>query len=211
MLLAVFRKTSHSLASSAILNTLREREIAVYIHIPFCRGTCLYCPYVRFPIGKDSKILSKYVNALVSKIKIYGKLLKNLDLKVMDVHAGGETPSLLNGKHIKEILDALVENFGAEPKIAIEANPEDLCNEDHVFDLVDAGVNEVSLGVQSFNEKMLRNLGRRHTVEDSLKAIENLRNAGVKYLNIDMMYMIPSRLPDKPQSIHEWEIDLRNA
>ncbi|RLE86689.1 MAG: hypothetical protein DRJ49_07475 [Thermoprotei archaeon] len=208
---AVFTKIGQLSVSRAIIDTLRERETALYIHIPFCRSICFYCPYVRFPIGRDSKLISKYVNALCSEIKAYGNLLKELDLKIADIHAGGGTPSLLSGRYFKMILESLAENFGAEPRIAIEANPEDLRDEAHVFDLVDNGVTEVSLGVQSFNERMLKSLGRRHTPEDSLMAIENLHEAGVEYTNIDMMYMIPTRSHDSPQSIDEWRADLEKA
>lgn len=205
---ATFRRIDDSSASKAILDTLREREVAIYVHVPFCKSLCLYCPYVRFPLGNRLDLLSKYVDALVSEIRAYGKLLEGVDLEVVDVHAGGGTPSLLRGEHLEKILGALAESFGAEPRIAIEANPEDLSDEARAFELVDSGVAEVSLGVQSFDERALKNLGRRHAVEDSLRALENLREAGVKRVNIDMMYMIPGRRPSEGQSLGEWERDL---
>ncbi len=208
---ATFVSMEQKSVREGIRGTLKENEVAVYIHIPFCKGSCLYCPYVRFPIGRDLDVLDKYVDAVVSEVQLYGRLLRDHDIKIVDVHAGGGTPSLLRGYHIRRILEALAENLGAEPKIAIEANPEDLKDEKHTFELVESGVSEVSLGVQSFNRRLLGNLGRRHTPEDSLRAINNLREAGIEYLNIDLMYMIPGTRSSPPQSEEEWREDLEIA
>ncbi len=201
------RPKSTDQASKAIRETLTEHEVGLYMHIPFCTGTCLFCPYTRFPISKhkDEKLIRKYVDALLSEIKSYSLITKGLEFKVTDIHAGGGTPSLLNGKFWKAISDYLAEYLRAEAKIAIEANPEDLKDEAYVFDLLDSGIGEVSLGVQSFAPKTLKSLGRRHSSEDCFRSIENLRNAGCKYINIDLMYMVPG------QSLQEWVEDLEIA
>lgn len=205
---AVFEKPASSReVLDHICKTIKEDNIAVYIHIPFCTGTCLFCPYVRFPLARDEmgRVLSKYVEALLNEMKIYSKVIKELGLKVVDVHMGGGTPSILSGRHIKAIVESLAQEFGWGSGVAIEANPEDLRDESRAFELVDAGVREVSVGVQSFNPKTLRSLGRRHSVEDSLKSIENLHNAGCRYINVDLMYMVPG------QTLREWMNDLEMA
>jgi len=183
---------------------LTEREVAVYIHFPFCKSICRFCPYVK--ILWNPKIVPKYIEALKTEIKACGELLKDLGLKIVDIHMGGGTPSLLNGQQFKEIMDALVESFDLEREVlAIEANPNDLADESKIYGFLEAGVEEVSLGVQSFDALMLRKLGRHHTVEDSLESIELLRDAGLDYLNIDLMYMIPS------QTLDNWLMDLNMA
>ena len=194
-------------AAEAIRGTLKETDVAAYIHIPFCTGTCIFCPYARSPVprGEREKLIEKYVNAVLKEITLYAKITKDLGVRIVDIHAGGGTPSLVPGKYWRMLLEKLSELFGAEPKIAIEANPEDLKDEARAFDLVDSGVNEVSLGVQSFNPKVLRALGRRHGAGDSVKAIENLRNAGCEYINMDLMYMAPG------QTLEEWVSDLETA
>jgi len=194
-------------ARKTIRRTLTENSIAIYIHIPFCTGNCLFCPYVRTLISKDEKdrIIEKYVNALIKEITLYSGIVEDLELKVAEVHAGGGTPSLIPGKYWKVILEKLAELFDLEQRIAIEANPEDLKDEAYTFDLVDSGVLEVSLGVQSFNRKTLKTLGRRHDAKDSVKAIENLRAAGCKHINIDLMYMVPG------ETLEEWINDLETA
>lgn len=201
---ATFKRPKQSESREMIPNTLKEKEIAIYIHIPFCKSICLYCPYVRYPL-RNRRSLDRYVEALKTEIDIYGQLLDDLDLHVIDIHAGGGTPSLLSGRQWGDVLDTLTENFDGKSKIAIEANPNDFSQEDRVFDSVDHGVNEVSLGVQSLQRSTLKKLGRIHGAEESLKSIENLREAGVEYINADMMYMVPGH---PSQSIQEWREDL---
>jgi len=204
---AEFSKPKDEEAAKALGGTLRETDVAIYIHIPFCTGTCTFCPYVRVPILRSEleRVLEKYVNALIREMAMYSRIYKDLDLRIIDIHAGGGTPSLVPGRYWRVILENLSSLFNAECKIAIEANPEDLIDEGYVSDLIDSGVSEVSLGVQSFNPRVLKVLGRRHSVEDSIKAIENLRNAGCRYVNIDLMYMAPG------QTLEEWIRDLEVA
>ncbi len=204
---AEFKRLPESELVSNIRETLRESSIALYIHIPFCSGTCTFCPYVRYPVPRSelNRVVEKYVRALLKEIEIYSRILDGEELRVVDIHAGGGTPSLVDAVYWKAILDKICEAFDAEPRIAIEANPENLRNEALVYKLIDAGISEVSLGVQSLNPKMLRVLGRRHRIEDSLRAIENLRGAGCKYINIDLMYMVPG------QTLEDWVRDLEMA
>ena len=204
---ATFTRPNPEEAGRRIRETLPSDGVAVYIHIPFCKGMCLYCPYLKHLWRAG--LAEKYVEALKSEIRMYGRLLEDLDVKIVDVHVGGGTPSLLDGRHYREIMDVLGESFdmGCEG-IAIEANPNDVAEEDRAHDLVEAGVDEISLGVQSFNEKTLRRLGRRHGVDESFRAIEAVRDAGVEYLNVDMMYMVPG---SPAQTLEEWVSDLEEA
>lgn len=136
---------------------------------------------------------------------MYCELLQGLGLKIAHIHAGGGTPSLLNGSHFREILNTLTQYFETPPRIAIEANSDDLVNERKVYGLINCGVADVSLGVQSSNPNMLKKLGRNHSWETSLQAITNLRRAGVEHLNMDLMFMVPG------QSLKEWVQDLESA
>jgi len=155
-------------------------------------------------IGSEKRIRA-YLTALKAEIKMMGELLKDLDLKVVDMHAGGGTPSLID-REWGEIVQAVEESFDVSRSCSfgIEANPDDL-SEERAFLLRESGVKEISIGVQSFFKPNLRVLGRRHDVEDSLEAIENCRNAGFEFTNIDMMYLLPG------QTVGEWVHDLRLA
>ncbi|RLI12712.1 MAG: hypothetical protein DRO43_06715 [Candidatus Hecatellales archaeon] len=190
------------------------KEIAIYIHFPFCHSICLFCPYVRYPLTKfGNEIFSKYIEALNSEMEIYGSMLRELGLKVKvaDVHIGGGTPSLLEAENFQSLRESIRQSFDAEVSLAIEANPDDLADQEKAFKLADAGVNEVSLGVQSFNPEALRKLGRVHGVTQSVQAIQNLKDSGIGHINIDLMYMIPSKIGQPLQSLKEWEEDLSQA
>jgi len=198
-----FRREKESLVKQQIHDTFVDEKIGIYIHFPFCRGLCPACPYVR-EIGNEEKI-RHYLSALKTEIKMVGNLLKDLELKVTDIHAGGGTPSLID-REWAEVIETINESFNVSKDchFGIEANPEDL-TEEKVSLLREVGVEEISIGVQSFFKPNLRILGRRHTVEDSLEAVENCRKADFKLINIDMMYMIPA------QSVDGWVHDLKLA
>lgn len=200
---ATFRRPE-SLSDADFTQNFGEENVGIYMHIPFCTGRCSFCPYVRYTF--DESLVRKYVEALKTEIELYGKALKNAKVKVVDIHAGGGTPSLLNPKDFYEIIEVLNENFDVSGKarFGIEVNPEDFTDE-KASGFADAGIDEVSIGVQSFFSHNLKLLGRRHSVEDSLEAIENARNAGFKLINIDMMYMLPA------QTLSEWVSDIKIA
>ncbi len=200
---ATFRRESESSVRRSIHDTLVSGDIGVYIHFPFCKSLCPACPYVR-EIWNERRV-ERYLSALKAEIRMIGNLLDDLNLRIANIHVGGGTPSLLD-REWTEIIEVLREsfNFKRDCPIGVEANPEDLC-EDRAFLLREAGVDEISIGVQSFFKPNLKLLGRRHDVEDSLEAIENCRDADFKLINIDLMYMLPS------QSVSDWIHDLKLA
>ncbi|RZN55712.1 MAG: hypothetical protein DSO09_03700 [Candidatus Methanomethylicota archaeon] len=137
---------------------------------------------------------------------LYGKLLKDKNLKISDIHVGGGTPSLLNPLHYKELLEVLSSFFNIKNdfEYGIEANPNDL-NEDYLFKLHDAGINKLSIGIQSFNDLNLKILGRIHNSKDNIMAIENALKVDFKLINIDLMYFLPA------QEINNWINDIEKA
>jgi oxygen-independent coproporphyrinogen-3 oxidase len=202
---STFKKPDQNSAEESIKNWFNNKtKIGIYLHIPFCKSLCPACPYVRTLWNKE--LVISYLEALKNEIKIYGKLLSSLGLKVVSIHAGGGTPSLLNPSQYQDILDTLNQCFEIDEKaeLGMEANPQDITKE-KASGFIEAGVNELSIGVQSFRRKNLKTLGRAHLVEDSLEAIANARRAGFKFINIDMMYMLPG------QTVDEWIQDLEIA
>jgi len=199
----IFRREDDIKYREHIRETISGNSIGIYIHFPFCKGLCPGCPYVR-ETWVDA-VVREYLSALKDEIRMVGEILRDLGLKVVDIHAGGGTPSLL-GREWAEIIQAIREHFDVQEgcRFGIEANPDDL-TEDKVMLLRDSGVDEISIGVQSLFKPNLRMLGRRHDVEDSLEAVERCRNAGFKLINIDMMYMLPN------QTIDSWIHDLKLA
>lgn len=153
----------------------------IYVHIPFCRSKCRYCDFVSVCEGEEKQ--RDYVQALLREIHTGKKIF---DGEADTLYIGGGTPSCLYRGAVKEIADALAETFCVELKeFTVECNP-DSFDERKAVELKDAGVTRISLGVQSFDDKILKSIGRRHDRETAQMAIER----AVKYgfdVSADMM------------------------
>ena len=199
---STFIKPNPDSTGESLKNSFNNKtKVNIYLHIPFCKSLCPACPYVKTLWNEE--LANSYLEALKNEIRMYGKLLGNSGLRVVNLHAGGGTPSLLNPSQYQDILDTLNQCFEVDPKagFGMEANPQDVAKE-KASGFVEAGIKELSIGVQSFRKGNLKILGRAHSVEDSLEAIENAREAGFKFINIDLMYMLPG------QTIEDWIQDL---
>ena len=165
-----------------------------YIHIPFCTGKCHYCSFVS---GKNIEDKDKYLNALIQQIKLEykGEALKTL-------YFGGGTPSLLEASDIAQLVDLFLYDKNAE--ITIEVNPETVDYEKFLA-FRNIGINRVSLGVQTFDDEILKKIGRRHSSQTIYSAIEKIKKAGFKNISIDLMYGLPN------QTIQGFETDIQKA
>ncbi len=166
----------------------------VYIHIPFCRQKCKYCSFVSFP---NIEKKSKYLDALRQEILL---CYKNEQLKTL--YIGGGTPSVLD---VKEI-DCILRLFNTEPnaEITIEINPETVDYE-YLCALQKIGVNRISIGCQTFDDKILLEIGRIHNSHQVIKTVKNAQNAGFKNISLDLIYGLPN------QTIQRFENDLNQA
>jgi len=159
----------------------------IYIHIPFCRNCCPYCPYNKVPY--DETLVEPYVQALLAEMNMYGNLTGQL--KVSSVYIGGGTPTLLSDR-LTDILAQLKSHFELTGEICIEANPAGLDYE-AVSNLKRCGVNLVSLGVQSFNDKCLQLLGRNYSSETAELTLRKLITADFSSINVDLMFCLPAQ------------------
>lgn len=176
---------------------------SIYIHIPFCLKKCGYCDFYSLP-GASADTLEKYTRSLLAEIDQQAALISAAPIK--SIYFGGGTPSLLAGKQIESILTRIRSSFevdsGAE--ISLEANPATLDRE-KLKTIMEAGVNRLSLGVQSFSDDELRMLGRIHNSQDVFRTIETVENLGLENFNIDLIYGLPG------QSINGWLFNLEQA
>jgi len=177
--------------AEVLRETMRAKTIGVYVHIPFCRSICMFCPYFR-KVLRDWGELNAYLNALVKELEFYGRVLEDLNLEVVEVHVGGGTPSLVPPHFYKKFVEKLSEFFNVRCGVGIEANPEDFRNLGVVEDFYANGVDEVSVGVQSFDERVLKSIGRKHKPEDCVVAVKNSVRAGFKWVNVDLMFLTPN-------------------
>lgn len=158
------------------------KRLGLYIHIPFCDKICNYCDFTAFQ-GANSKIL-EYVNALKKEIQLKG----NKNFFIDSIFIGGGTPSFIDGKYIFEILEEVRENFTVleNIEISIETNPKTFDEKKMEF-YKKAGINRLSIGVQSFNDKILKELGRNHNSKEVFESIELVRKFDFD-INLDLIF-----------------------
>jgi oxygen-independent coproporphyrinogen-3 oxidase len=171
---------------------------SLYIHVPFCAQKCAYCAF--YSEASSGELISRFVNALVREVEIVAD-----DLAPKTIFFGGGTPSLLNLRQWEQILRAMekLNLLGAE-EFTVECNPATV-SADKAKLLRDFGVNRVSMGVQSLDEKLLDRLGRIHSREMVFKSFDILRHAGFENLNLDLMFAIPT------QTMEIWRDTLNEA
>lgn len=174
-----------------------ERISAAYLHFPFCVRKCPYCDFVSFENCLEKR--GEYTDAIIREI---GRTAKGAG-RLETVYMGGGTPSLFAPQQIGRILNALEERFGFgnNPEITIEANPGTV-DLKSLSGYRDAGVNRISIGVQSFSDSLLLTLGRIHSGGQARKAIEAAKSAGFTNISCDLMTGLPGQtLEDAEESL----------
>ena len=165
-------------------------KLGLYVHIPFCQQKCLYCDFSSY--ARAEHLFDAYTTALCQQIADQGGML--CKPSVDTVYIGGGTPSVLPVPLLDKILTSLTANFAIQPgaEISMEANPGTVSKE-QLAAVKTLGINRLSFGVQSFNDKLLTCLGRIHRTVDSLSAIEYAYAVGFTNISIDLMYGLPGQ------------------
>lgn len=180
----------------------KENRASIYVHIPFCQRKCSYCDFASFPNRQGD--MDFYVQMLLMEAKkardTYGAF------SVSSVFIGGGTPTIMPGRNIANILNALHNLFHVErdAEITIEGNPGTLTR-GWLDEAKNAGANRLSFGAQAFQEELLQMLGRIHTRAQIGEAIAMARDAGFDNLNLDLMYALPG------QTMDQWRESLEGA
>jgi len=169
---------------------MKKQPLELYIHIPFCVRKCAYCDFLSAPAAED--VQKAYMEQLCEEIRRSAYLAQ--DYEVSTAFFGGGTPSILPGSWIKRLLDMLKEQFvfRENAEITIEANPGTVDREKLVL-YRNAGINRISLGLQSAHNEELRILGRIHTWETFLESFHLAREAGFTNINVDLMSALPGQ------------------
>jgi oxygen-independent coproporphyrinogen-3 oxidase len=172
-----------------MLESLSSPITSLYVHVPFCAQKCEYCAF--YSEASSGELINRYVAALVRELEIVAP-----DLKPKTIFFGGGTPSLLNLRQWETIMRTMgkLNLLGAE-EFTIESNPATV-SADKCKLLRDFGVNRISMGVQSLDEKLLDRLGRVHSRETVFKSFDILRRAGFDNINLDLMFAIPTQTMD---------------
>ncbi len=166
-----------------------KRELNIYIHLPYCIQRCSYCYYRTVNLkGHDrTKEINKYVNALCKEIDLSAKQFGIAGSPVESIYFGGGTPTLMEKEHFEQILDRLRVYLNIDnAELTIEAEPVTL-TEKKAKVLKDLGVTRISMGIQSFDNDIIKHSNRLDTADKALKAIEIAKTTGAKTINIDLM------------------------
>lgn len=157
----------------------------MYIHIPFCLNKCNYCDFLSFKSTDEER--EKYVTALIKEINMYPKF------PLETVYFGGGTPSLLTPEQVNRVLANL--DIKENSEVTLEVNPKTVTLEKFKL-FKKAGINRVSIGIQSFNDKMLKVLGRLHSSNEGSEAFYLARKAGFDNISLDLMFSLPNQTLD---------------
>ncbi|MBS4760725.1 MAG: radical SAM family heme chaperone HemW [Clostridium sp.] len=160
---------------------------SAYIHIPFCKSKCKYCSFVSYT-GENKNAQKHYVDILLKEIDYYYK-----DEPLKTLYLGGGTPSLLETSDIARLTACF--NFLPEAEITMEINPETV-DTDYLKRLKDTGVNRISVGIQSFNNEILKKIGRIHTAQKALQTLIGAKKAGFENISADFIYGLPDQTLD---------------
>jgi|BarGraIncu01121A_1022015.scaffolds.fasta_scaffold03981_4 oxygen-independent coproporphyrinogen-3 oxidase len=181
------------------MTIMKNEQAGLYIHIPFCKSKCGYCSFYSI---KSLNLLPDFIDALNKEMKFYSKLFKSFDT----VYLGGGTPSLLTPQQIETILKTVGKFYKIDPhaEITIEVNPGDVSLE-YFRALRSLGINRLNIGIQSFDDQLLKFLGRRHSASNALESMENAREAGFSNIGLDLIYGVHH------QNIKSWENTLQKA
>ncbi|MEQ8424722.1 MAG: radical SAM family heme chaperone HemW [Cyclobacteriaceae bacterium] len=161
----------------------------LYIHVPFCKQACHYCD---FHFTTNLSRQAQMVSAMVREIELQKDYLE--DKELTSIYFGGGTPSLLSGTHLETIFDEITKWFrlSADCEITLEANPDDLSLA-NLKTFLESGINRLSIGIQSFDDKILKFLNRAHDRKMALEALANVRGVGFQNISIDLIYAIPEQ------------------
>ena len=181
----------------------RDRPLGLYIHIPFCRAKCAYCDFYSLPNSEEK--MDAYVAALERHLV---EVAPRADCHMVDsVYFGGGTPSYLGQKRLSHLLKIIKKYYRlkGECEITLEANPDSAADWKELRALRRAGVNRISLGVQSSDDALLAHIGRIHTWEQVQQAVEAIRKAKIGNLSLDLIYGLPG------QTMEAWEKTLSDV
>lgn len=176
---------------------MKNNEIGIYVHIPFCKQKCYYCDFISY-CNKDDKI-EPYIKTLIKEIE-----MQNIKSNINTIYIGGGTPSYIDSKYIAEIMDKIKKkNVIENVEITIEVNPGTVTR-GKLEDYKNSGINRLSIGLQTANNKLLKQIGRIHNYEEFLETYKIAREVGFNNINVDLILGLPNqRIQDLKNSLDE--------
>jgi oxygen-independent coproporphyrinogen III oxidase len=165
----------------------------IYIHIPFCKAKCNYCHFFTFA-NKENEI-PEYFGSLDEEIVFVADSAKEYEIQT--IYIGGGTPSLVDGEIVKNMLSLIHKhyNVSTNAEITIEANPESISKE-KAEAWITTGINRVSIGVQAWQDRLLKQVNRLYTIEEFKSKLQTIKQAGLNNINLDLIFGLPGQTFD---------------
>ena len=183
-----------SVSTVEAANLLEDRDVSLYIGIPFCPTRCSYCSFVSRTVGKKTDLLNPYLEALAQEMKLTGQLMKKYGKTVRTVYIGGGTPTTLSTQQMTRLLKSIRESFDLSRCIefTVEGGRPDTLTEEKLRAIREGGADRMSINPQTMVDSVLRACGRPHTAQDVLVAYEQAKNAGFSAINMDLIAGLPT-------------------
>ena len=172
----------------------------LYIHIPYCKTRCIYCDFYK---ETDESTMERFTKSLCLEFILRKD---EADEPIKTIYFGGGTPTRLHATHFEDIFSHIYSNYNVLPdaEITIEANPDDL-NDEYITLIKQLPVNRISIGIQSFDDKELKFLSRRHSAQEAIDAVKRCQQNGFDNISIDLIYGLPN------QTLSVWESNIQKA
>ena len=182
-------------------NDSKKKSLSIYVHIPFCNSKCDYCSFVSMVASPEEK--HRYVINLMNEIKLQSKNYREF-YSVSSIYIGGGTPSCLDNYYIRDLLSCIYKNFAVKnsAEITLEINPNSV-DQTKIREYIMSGINRFSIGLQSISAKVLKSMGRTHSLADYKKTVDIIREFGVKNISTDIIIGYPNqKLIDVKETIN---------
>lgn len=184
-----------------ILSVSKPDSFSLYISIPFCPTRCAYCSFVSSSVEKAFRLIPQYVELLCEEIRRTGEIVKDLHLRMQSVYIGGGTPTVLSEDQLAQIISTVRRNFDFSDcrEFTVEAGRPDTVTKARLAALKVGGVTRISINPQTLNDEVLKEIGRKHTTEQTLSAFAMARDHGFENINMDLIAGLPKDTVDSFQ------------
>ena len=185
-----------NMEQKVLSNVNYKGNYSLYVGIPFCPTTCLYCSFTSYPLGRYKDKVDKYIDSVIKELKFVGEKLKDKELN--SVYIGGGTPTTLEPNQLNRLINALKENFdfNTVKEFTVEAGRPDSITRDKLMVLKNQNVSRISINPQTMNQETLDIIGRKHTIGQVVDAFNMARDCGMDNINMDFIVGLPNETED---------------
>ena len=187
-----------SLSTAHAASLLDEKDVSLYVGIPFCPTRCAYCSFVSKTVGKRTELIAPYLEALLKEIKLTGQLMANSGRKVRTIYIGGGTPTTLSCQQMQLLLQTIQDSFDLSRLIefTVEGGRPDTLNDEKLQLISKMGADRMSINPQTMIDSVLRSSARPHSAADVLRAYDEAERAGYAAINMDLIAGLPGDTPE---------------